>query len=372
VDLALAALAPIAVATLLWSSGCGSNHDGGGKDAKIMAKPLAVFKHDDLKQTVVLPTLDTPLPPSKSAIWCSSFQIAWNHFKTDVVRGPVRLVGAQEVADRLNTAKQSDKDLVPGSFFADAGFIRDGIQERIRQGMGKQFPGVALPDFPDDPRQAVAFAYLQAEVTYQFRYINNKEALVFKDSAGKETKVRSFGIPSYKEHSGLDTYRAQVQILFQEGDEFALDLSRKTTPNQIVVARVQRRDTLEAVLKDLADKQARAAKKDQQPTFSGADTLLIPNMHWLVHWRFQELEKKDLVDREEEYIKYAWQEVQFTLDRKGARLKSKSWVEGDWVDGDPSYPFHCDRPFLLYIKKRDAEHPFFVMWVDNAELLQQF
>jgi hypothetical protein len=28
-----------------------------------------------------------------------------------------------------------------------------------------------------------------------------------------------------------------------------------------------------------------------------------------------------------------------------------------------------DRPFLVYMQKRGAEQPFFVMWVDNAELL---
>jgi hypothetical protein len=27
---------------------------------------------------------------------------------------------------------------------------------------------------------------------------------------------------------------------------------------------------------------------------------------------------------------------------------------------------------LLYLKKRDSEQPFFVMWVDNAELMRAF
>jgi hypothetical protein len=31
-----------------------------------------------------------------------------------------------------------------------------------------------------------------------------------------------------------------------------------------------------------------------------------------------------------------------------------------------------DRPFLLYIKKRDAQQPLLVMWVENAELLETF
>jgi hypothetical protein len=30
-----------------------------------------------------------------------------------------------------------------------------------------------------------------------------------------------------------------------------------------------------------------------------------------------------------------------------------------------------DRPFLLYLKKRDAKSPFLVMWNDNANLLQK-
>jgi hypothetical protein len=39
------------------------------------------------------------------------------------------------------------------------------------------------------------------------------------------------------------------------------------------------------------------------------------------------------------------------------------------ADGGPK-KLHFDRPFLIYLKKRDAARPFFVMWVDNAELLQ--
>jgi hypothetical protein len=34
---------------------------------------------DRLQQTVIVPTLDSPIPEGKSAIWCVSFQLAWNH-----------------------------------------------------------------------------------------------------------------------------------------------------------------------------------------------------------------------------------------------------------------------------------------------------
>jgi len=53
------------------------------------------------------------------------------------------------------------------------------------------------------------------------------------------------------------------------------------------------------------------------------------------------------------------------LDRSGAALKSESKMYSVPI---PTY-FVLDRPFLIYMKKRDATAPYFVMWVDNAELL---
>jgi hypothetical protein len=57
--------------------------------------------------------------------------------------------------------------------------------------------------------------------------------------------------------------------------------------------------------------------------------------------------------------------IQFRLDRSGAELASESKVV---VKPGASF-FHFNRPFLIYMKKRSGEHPFFLMWVENAELL---
>src|SRR4051812_42135366 len=46
---------------------------------------------DRLSQTQIVPTLDTPISEEQSAIWCASFQIAWNELRRSVVKGPVRI-----------------------------------------------------------------------------------------------------------------------------------------------------------------------------------------------------------------------------------------------------------------------------------------
>jgi len=50
-------------------------------------------------------------------------------------------------------------------------------------------------------------------------------------------------------------------------------------------------------------------------------------------------------------------------------LKSESRLEVKSITPKEPKHFYFGRPFFLYLKKRDAQHPFFVMWVDNAELL---
>ena len=49
---------------------------------------------DRLERTAFVPTLDTPIPDGKSAVWCASFQLAWDKLKEDVIKGPVEITNA--------------------------------------------------------------------------------------------------------------------------------------------------------------------------------------------------------------------------------------------------------------------------------------
>jgi hypothetical protein len=115
------------------------------------ASQAAAFSGDSksLKQTVVVPTLDTPCPPGRNVIWCSSFQLAWNEVRDGVIKAPLEVTGAQEIADRLNAAKQSASDLDAKSVYATGGWIKDGIREKIEKDMAAKFPSHAPPDFDD-------------------------------------------------------------------------------------------------------------------------------------------------------------------------------------------------------------------------------
>jgi hypothetical protein len=322
-----------------------------------------------LQQTVIVPTLDTPIPEGKSAIWCASFQMAWNKLKNDIAKGPIQVQGAEAIAERLNQAEQSENDLDGGSSYSAAGFIKQGIIEKIQVDMAQKFPGVPRPTFRDNPLDvAVAYGYLKAEVKFEHPYLSNSEPAAFQAREEDSTEVRFFGVPRKAVEKEL---RSQVDLLyFDFGNHYyAIDLCRSSSPNQIVLASMSRKTTLGETLSKLNDQSADYLSKEQPFKFGHGDILLVPNMHWRIEHHFTEIEGSDKPllnpSMKETWIDQAVQVIEFKLDRQGAAVSSESKA----ITHKGGLDFVFNRPFLLYLKKRGAKHPFFVMWVDNAELL---
>ena len=320
---------------------------------------------DALERTLIVPTLDTPVAEGKNVIWCASFQIAWNRLKDDIIKGPIRLKDAEEAAERLNNAKQSEADLPPDSYYAAAGWVDDGIVQKIQEDMARQFPSVPTPTFDRRDVLLVAYAYLAANVKFTIPFFENRKEFVFKDSSGKTIPVSSFGIRQ-EDHDAYLKLREQVEVLYiscgdnvSEPDEFVVDLCKDSDPNQIVLACVPLRDTLAETLSDIEAKTGSWEGHPGEHEFGPTDVLLVPNMFWRLEHHFAELEGREILR--------ALQMIEFRLDRSGAELASEAKVMYKCM----SRLFISDRPFVICMKKRGAQHPFFVMWVDNAELLSQ-
>jgi len=334
-------------------------------------------RSEDLRQTVVVPTLDTPIPENHSAIWCSSFVLAWNRLKTDVAKGEIQLKNAEAIADRLNRAEQSEKDLDARDFYAAAGFANDGIFERIQREMRERFPELPAPEFDIPTGGGVAYGFLRAQVKFDIPFFDNNEKFEFIEANGKRVGVKSFGIRN-KDASSYQQLRDQVEILYpprsfemrkKEIDEFIVDPCKYSKPYQIILASIARKGTLAEAVADVYKKIT--LERANARALAHNDTLLIPSMHWRIDHHFRELEGADKQFLNPALagssLQVARQTIQFGLDRSGAELASEASIIWKSLPDD----FHFTRPFLIIMKKRDAKEPFFVMWVDNTELLDK-
>jgi hypothetical protein len=260
------------------------------------ARQSPAFSGDSksLMQTLVVLTLDSPCPPGRNVVWCSSFQLAWNELKENVVGEPLEVVGAEDVAARLNAAPQSSLDLTPESFYAAAGWTKDGIVDKVKHDMAVKFPSRVLPDLDAYGEGLLAYSYLKANVAFKHPFRQLVEGLTFTDSGGIKMQVAGFGLWEAHRLRYRDI-REQVDVLYsQEEDrehpwelgEYALDLCKYSEPYQVVVARVERKGTLGDTLAYVGRQVEEFRRRADYPMvrkLQEHDEVRVPQMFWKVN-----------------------------------------------------------------------------------------
>ena len=139
---------------------------------------------------------------------------------------------------------------------------------------------------------------------------------------------------------------------------------------------MSRGDTLATTLSELQRKIARfhsevvSKNATSEEALDEGEGLRVPTMHWRIEHHFKDLEGKklDLGGPADVPVQTACQSIDFRLDSEGAGIASSARIAAKVATRLRDFTFN--RPFLIYLKKRESERPFFVMWVDNAELLR--
>ena len=341
---------------------------------------------DELKATVVVPTLDAPIPNGKNAIWCASFESAWKALQ-ELVGEPITFDPPTDAAKSLNNVTDPRPHIPAASLYVAAGSNPVATINQIATDLKQRFPSKEPPTFQGIvPESFITYAYLEANVKFSRPYDQNKQPLTFVEAGGRRTEVHSFGILS-ENHDARDKLWHQPRVLFRKGEphedsfEFAIDLCTNSSPSQLVIARIDREPTLSAAIarveREMVEMpqlvEVEAAKSgrytaERLHTIESTGAMLVPDFHWAMSHRFTQLEGARLANErfKSQVLGVAQQDILFRLDKSGAELKSEAKA---YAPGEPTH-FFLDRPFLVYMKKRGAEMPYFVMWVDNAELLR--
>ncbi|WP_442484809.1 hypothetical protein [Aeoliella sp. SH292] len=369
--------------------GCSQPEGGNAKEEPPEQWPELVAT-SDIEGTTFVPTLDTPVDGLNNAIWCATFQVAWDHACDDVIGGPLEIENAEEVAERLNHSPVKEDVLPPNSFYATAGTTKDGIVETIRTEMAKRFPNVQPPTFstPETTSENVmiAYAYLNTAAKFTTPFEAKDYSCSFTDASGKEHPVQGFGPYKGSDWAVTNRQLAQVKVLFKDRPEdskfgeltaFALDLTADQPDVQVVVAVLPHADNLQAMLDDL---NGRIANYKGDGKIGSGAAMMVPNVLFSLAHDFTELEGphkpiQNTGEFEGGYIAKAWQSIRFRLDESGAMVVSEAKIEAaaaapaDRVAPDR---FVVDRPFLVLMKRRDSAEPFFAAWMANADLLEAF
>lgn len=352
----------IPLVMILGLTGCLKRDDG--PQARLISADAK-----DLTSTIVTANLREPIVEGMNLLWCATFPLAWNEM-LDVIGTDVHFTDMAEqpaAVLALNDPLVTEDDLDDESYVAMAGLLKNGIVEQIQQAMGVKFPDVT-PNLPvpsdADPQSIVAYSYLFKNLLFPKPFERLDDPL---DFGGEE--ILCFGLSG--ESDPDSDLLSQVSILhYVSDDDFVIELKTRSEADQVILAKVQPQATLEDTIESVLT-------REPEPwimPFSDSDVLKVPMMNFDVRRSFDELTLHPFpvvgLEANEYYIDTALQSIRFELNEAGVRLRSEAFIFLAPASMPPT-PRHLvfDKPFLLLMKLREADQPYFAMWVDNPELL---
>jgi hypothetical protein len=318
---------------------------------------------DELKSTIVTPHLEQEIVPGSSVLWCNTFQLAWNEL-CDQTGGTVEMAAAPAMVSVLNKKTADRSDLDPDSYVAMAGLASDGIYDKIRKELDRKFKGQACPELLNSTPEmlGVAYAYLSKELPFQWAFTRFHGRFVFEGE-----QVDAFGIGQFLKIQKDEVRMAsQVAVLdHRNNDDLIIELATQSKDDRLILAKVPPQKSLGETI---AMVENRIAGAKPMPMHEAED-LVVPVLDFDVLKEYPELCNHPIVAAGKKFdgksLASAKQSIRFRLDEKGAVLRSETVVAACM----PERMLVFNKPFLILLSRREAKHPYFALWVGNAELL---
>ncbi|NQT85065.1 hypothetical protein HQ563_18765 [bacterium] len=324
----------------------------------------------DLKHTIITAHLEQKIVPGKNLIYCSTFQLAWNELRDNIVKEDVRLTDEPPMVKILNKKLTTKADISEDCYVAMAGFGKDNILAKINQALRSKFDENAPTVTAQLPPESIfAYTFLFKDLKFPTPFESLKKPVSFRSPSGI-VPVKAFGIrefaPRKPRHAKLGR---QVRILAYDysTDECVITLISSSPGDQIILARINPRQTLMETIRSVL----RMVEGRDSQSLDYNDALQMPKLDFDIFHSYSELLGKDLLNEgfTTYYIAKARQDIRFRLNEKGAMLKSQAEIQ---VESASMNNLVFDSPFLLYLKEKQSKYPYLAVWVDNPEILLKY
>lgn len=338
---------------------------------------------ETLTETDVVAVTNEPLAPDRNQVWSAAFQLAWDLLK-DHLGGDVPLENPTPLTDRLTSSPFDAGSLSEDAVFAGiSNGYPDGDEQLLRD-LQEKFPDVTpvIHELGGPPPRARMYTMIRKQMPFESRFDRFDEPLTFP-RGGEGTEVNSFGYDPGDQQIDHPVFAGQVQILDDRGDEDFIIRLNTVGPqqDQIILALVAPGETLEATWESVRERIEKPNPEHHRYSLEENETLQVPILDLGLQKHFHEIEGLAF----EPLVAYAGIELAFVdirlrLDETGADFVSTGeiGVVGSFGDEEPVYDperirrFVLDRPFFIALQEPEAEQPYCLGWIGNAELMEAF
>lgn len=287
--------------------------------------------------------------------------LCWTELCGSVIHAPLALRTddpvAQKMVEAFNHPVCTTADLDEPGYYVKAGFGPRTVEAVNRECRAK-FPEKSFPDLKISlgDQDILSYAYFYKKVAYLQPF--SRCNLRFEG-----TEVAGFEAKGDQKHV--------VEVLWYEHDDrFVLRLKLKDPADELWLAKGFDTQDPEALLRHLS-----GLNDPDTSTLGDADYFKMPLLSMQCKREYPELTGMPIANEGFDtcLIGMMFENIAFELDEIGARVESQAVISVERAAAGPIRKrryFYLDKPFWVVMKRAEAAHPFFLLGVNNPEIMQ--
>jgi hypothetical protein len=309
----------------------------------------AVMSLDKKPQSRFLPTPENAIPAGKNAIYAPALLFAWDKIK-QMIKSPVETNPTLSTDFLLlNNSRGFEKSLDSTEYSANVSIENGIIKANVL--FNKTLP----------------FTTVMHRWTEPIRFGDSSIAVFGVDYADQEVSE-------------------QLSILyFKNEDQFILRIQPKDSTSEIILCKGINNHSSLGKLQQEADSLIRIGQEESGMASNSSlysinkdDRIGIPVIRFNLATRYDSLLEQAFIAGTKSFtIKEAYQRTALILEEHGAVAESEALMAADSAGATvpeliKPKTLLFNKPFFLMIRKKNSTAPYFMMWLENAELLTPF
>lgn len=295
-------------------------------------------------------------------VWGGAMNLAWTELGENILHEELQLKTDDKIAlkmvEKLNNAPFSNNDLDEESYYIKSGYGQKTVDEINRESR-KKFPSKSFSDLEMDLdlTDIISYAYFLKEVEYETMF--KERDVLF---GGKEVK----GFIADNEEQ-----RENIKIIkYEDDDKFIIKLKLKDEQDELILAKGYDMKNPQQIVDEMNKNN-----KKHLLNIQDSDRFKAPKLHLDHNRDYIELIGKYLANKgfEDYFIAQMFENIKFDMDEKGARAENEAVIVlTKEAIRRPKKPknFILDKPYWVIMKRADSKNPYFILGVNNTELME--
>lgn len=310
-------------------------------------------------KTIVSPTKNISLNTKNSVIYCASTEIMWNELLL-FLKAPVKTKQSNSTIELLNAAVIDYKVPLENQFYvAKSGLVKKGIIEDINKELKAKFDIIWDKRQNFTSKDFVAYSFLKKEIT-------------FKKPLEDEFPRIAFNNKEYVDYFGLERTNSKNVLIhdYKNENDFIVELKCEDSLDQIFFVKAIDVKNLENLYKNSMER----INLNQYTQILENEKLKIPFLKFDTIKKYSEVENSLILNKKlkKANIESFEQQIDFELNQQGVKLYSKSELIMTFLDVEIKREYIFDQPFLVIMKRKNQENPYFLYWVTNTDFMRKY